>query len=711
MLDYSKKKKTLIAAILFLLIAGVFQIHAESVWEGSAAMGRYGEFPFTGFYGASNSFPQNAYVEVENLENGKRTRVIIVNRLTTPGLLMLVSNEAAQELGIYQSDIARIKVRMISSGNTTATPQYDDLAFNPDPDINPAAALMEPEDFIVTERSTEPSNAKAAYDATADAVHDGGDVAAEAETDIQAEPEPEADNMVAAEPAPAAEDDRDELNEAEILVDEDDLADQIIADVPEKPFDWPDSALEPEKDPVPEPLYLTMDELVEGEPLEEAPVAETSPHTPDASPLWPDGVVAADLETDENDAAALINDKLDSAAPETALNVTGGAELVEPETALELLSSGLVETSPGYRSEKDFEIAIVPDLQQKESEAEFLTATTGYYSPEASEDKVAQSYLPEPELEIPEEVIAVLVGDHLGFSETNPQTDKVATAYSDTPQIKTSATDDLTVIAYDLAETIPLEAEADDLAAANIPALPDAAAADEARETELAYTIAPDADDSALPEISEVPELLSAAEKDEADAEDFNPAVPEYDENLEVTLVPAEARPPELVEADSKLDESEPETAETADAADIAAEHSPAVQDENAAAQVTAAAEPETETAPVTVVKVVPAEAVVTETKPEPEVGLTVPEQIMMVTKLQQKKHYLQLGAFKEKNSAIKAAGNLEAEYPVTILTDEASAGVSYKLLLGPLTADESGIMLYNFRAGGYSDAFIRRIE
>ena len=88
-----------------------------------------------------------------------------------------------------------------------------------------------------------------------------------------------------------------------------------------------------------------------------------------------------------------------------------------------------------------------------------------------------------------------------------------------------------------------------------------------------------------------------------------------------------------------------------------------------------------------------------------------IPERVMMVSKLQQQKHYLQLGAFKEKNSAIKAAGKLDAAYPVTILTDEATAGVSYKLLLGPLSADESGIMLFNFRAGGYSDAFIRRIE
>jgi hypothetical protein len=73
---------------------------ADSVWEGSAAVSRYNEFPDTGFYGASNSFPRNTTVNVENLENGRKVRLIITGRVSDPALFILVSKEAASALGI-----------------------------------------------------------------------------------------------------------------------------------------------------------------------------------------------------------------------------------------------------------------------------------------------------------------------------------------------------------------------------------------------------------------------------------------------------------------------------------------------------------------------------------------------------------------------------------------------------------------------------------
>ena len=62
---------------------------------------------------------------------------------------MLVSTDAAAELGIYQSDVTRIKVRLLTNSPASATSQFDDLAYNPDPDINPAAALKTPEELVV----------------------------------------------------------------------------------------------------------------------------------------------------------------------------------------------------------------------------------------------------------------------------------------------------------------------------------------------------------------------------------------------------------------------------------------------------------------------------------------------------------------------------------------------------------------------------------
>ena len=146
MLANFKKYKTGIIAIFLMIFT--FPLFSVSVWEGSAAMGEYGEFPFTGYYGASNSFVQNSYVEVENLENGKKIRLIIVDRLADDGLLMLLSNEASASLGISEEDIAKIRVELISVESSAKAPVYDDIAVNPDPDINASASLLTSKDFV-----------------------------------------------------------------------------------------------------------------------------------------------------------------------------------------------------------------------------------------------------------------------------------------------------------------------------------------------------------------------------------------------------------------------------------------------------------------------------------------------------------------------------------------------------------------------------------
>ncbi|MEW5818180.1 MAG: SPOR domain-containing protein, partial [Spirochaetota bacterium] len=76
--------RRLLLIITFLILVVGFCL-GESLWEGSASMSRYGEFPLTGYYGASNSFPRNTLVEVENRSNEKTATVIIVDRLNDNG--------------------------------------------------------------------------------------------------------------------------------------------------------------------------------------------------------------------------------------------------------------------------------------------------------------------------------------------------------------------------------------------------------------------------------------------------------------------------------------------------------------------------------------------------------------------------------------------------------------------------------------------------
>lgn len=128
-------------SVLLILLITFFTVGiatAQSEWEGTTAMGRYGEFPNSGYYGASNSFPRNTLVEVENVETGRTATVLIVDRLDDPGLFLLLSREAAEELGIEDDQVVRSRVVLADNSNRLAV-ENEDRPFSPDPDVNPGA--------------------------------------------------------------------------------------------------------------------------------------------------------------------------------------------------------------------------------------------------------------------------------------------------------------------------------------------------------------------------------------------------------------------------------------------------------------------------------------------------------------------------------------------------------------------------------------------
>ncbi len=80
------------------------------------------------------------------------------------------------------------------------------------------------------------------------------------------------------------------------------------------------------------------------------------------------------------------------------------------------------------------------------------------------------------------------------------------------------------------------------------------------------------------------------------------------------------------------------------------------------------------------------------------------------VTKvLSEDSYYLQLGVYREEYSALALAGSLGSTYPVTVLVSASTDSPRYKVMVGPLGADESGVVLYSFRSSGYPDAFLRK--
>lgn len=108
--------------ILFFVITTLILFNSSSPWEGAAAVAPEGELPANGFFVATNSFPRNTVVDITNIENGRSTRVIVANTINSPGLLAVVSREAAELIGMRPGSISRI--RMISPSDPIAFQRF-----------------------------------------------------------------------------------------------------------------------------------------------------------------------------------------------------------------------------------------------------------------------------------------------------------------------------------------------------------------------------------------------------------------------------------------------------------------------------------------------------------------------------------------------------------------------------------------------------------
>jgi hypothetical protein len=95
-----------ISCALLALLA----LTGASVWEGSAAVSVAGELPEGAYYAATNSFPRNTVVDVTNLENGRTIRVIVAAGLDSPGLLAMLSRNAATAIGVPARGIGRVRM-------------------------------------------------------------------------------------------------------------------------------------------------------------------------------------------------------------------------------------------------------------------------------------------------------------------------------------------------------------------------------------------------------------------------------------------------------------------------------------------------------------------------------------------------------------------------------------------------------------------------
>jgi cell division septation protein DedD len=104
------KGKNVKKSIFIYICTSLFFFSSASPWEGSGVVAPVGELPEKGFFIATNSYPQNSVVDITNLETDKTTRVIVASTLDSPGLLAIVSREAAELIGMKAGIISRIKI-------------------------------------------------------------------------------------------------------------------------------------------------------------------------------------------------------------------------------------------------------------------------------------------------------------------------------------------------------------------------------------------------------------------------------------------------------------------------------------------------------------------------------------------------------------------------------------------------------------------------
>ena len=190
-------------------------------WEGIAAPGRYGDFPEFGRFAASNSFPIDSRVEVENIATGRRTTVFITRGLDEEGLLLLVSPDAARALGLADDGTTQVRIRRSRPIAQLTRPHGIEPALS-DPVTDPLAARAAPEVAVEPE-----------------------------ETPPRVRPE-----IIIEDPA-IADEPVDELP--------DPIAELPLIPVPPDPEPEPDPELEPERSPMP-PVLMTEPEVEIFEP-------------------------------------------------------------------------------------------------------------------------------------------------------------------------------------------------------------------------------------------------------------------------------------------------------------------------------------------------------------------------------------------------------------------------------------------------------------
>ncbi len=136
-------KRSMLSAVFFVVCLVLPLSSAWAVWEGNAGIAAASEFSSSGLFAKSDMFPRNTLVEIQNLETGKKVRMVITGSAGVPGLVVLVSPEAATALNIKPGTLTRVRISVpsaVAEKPALGTVSSGSALKNNDPDSNPEAA-------------------------------------------------------------------------------------------------------------------------------------------------------------------------------------------------------------------------------------------------------------------------------------------------------------------------------------------------------------------------------------------------------------------------------------------------------------------------------------------------------------------------------------------------------------------------------------------
>src|SRR6056297_669824 len=151
---YQKATLFTYAVALFLLtsISGGTLWAQDSYWEGNVTTAPYGLLPHSGMYAASNAFPLDSKVSITHPSDETTIEVRIVARLDRERVVMQVSRDAAQKLGIRENEIITVQVTPVDREDDLIESSLgQEKPFSADPDLNPSAAVQDDSLALVQE--------------------------------------------------------------------------------------------------------------------------------------------------------------------------------------------------------------------------------------------------------------------------------------------------------------------------------------------------------------------------------------------------------------------------------------------------------------------------------------------------------------------------------------------------------------------------------